>query len=40
MAKVVFITLGVIWLWIFYEIKIAPVVDENGNVITKKKKKK
>jgi len=39
MVKAVFITLGVIWLWIFYEMKIAPEVDENGNIIPKKKKK-
>lgn len=26
-----------IWVWIFYEIKNAPYVDADGNIITKKK---
>ena len=40
MIKVVIGTLAVIWLWIVYEMHIAPEVDEKGNIIPKKKKKK
>ena len=40
MVKVVIGTLAVIWLWIVYEMHIAPEVDEYGNVIPKKKSKK
>ena len=40
MVKVVIGTLAVIWLWIVYEMYIAPEVDEHGNVIPKKKSKK
>ena len=36
----VFVTLGIIWLWIVYEMWIAPEVDEKGNVMPKKKNKK
>jgi len=28
-----------IWLWIFYEVKNAPELDENGNIVNKKKDK-
>ena len=40
MIKVVIGTLAVIWLWIVYEMHIAPEVDQHGNVIPKKKSKK
>ena len=40
MVKVVIGTLIVIWLWIVYEMHIAPELDEHGNVIPKKKSKK
>ena len=36
---VVFVTLGIIWLWIVYEMWIFEV-DEKGNVIPKKKIRK
>ena len=40
MVKVAIGTFIVIWLWMLYELHIAPEVDEHGNVIPKKKSKK
>ena len=40
MIKVVIGTLAVIWLWIVYEMHIAPEVDEHGNRIPNDKKRK
>ncbi len=28
-----------LWAWIFYEVKNAPELDENGNIVNKKKDK-
>ena len=40
MVKVAIGTLVVIWLWIVYELHIAPEVDEHGNIIPNDKKRK
>ena len=37
--KITFIILGLVWLWIVYEIHMAPEVDEYGNIVHRKKKK-
>ena len=34
------IVIALIWGWIFYEMRIAPEVDENGNIINTKNKEK
>jgi len=39
MVKIVVGILLVLWLWIAYEIHIAPEVDDDGNIISKTKEK-
>lgn len=34
-AIIVFIILGLFWVWIIYEIHIAPEIDDEGNIIYK-----
>ena len=34
-AIITIVIIAAIWGWIFYEMRIAPEVDENGNIIDK-----